>query len=73
MEREYDGYLFNKVVSDDGSFQYSEFLPDLKMTSRVILADGELEFSCRRFKLLLFKNEENFKRKIRIHPLHLLD
>ena len=73
MEREYDGYLFNKVVSDDGSFQYSVFLPDLKMTSRVILADGELEFSCRRFKLFLFKNEENFKRKIRIHPLHLLD
>ena len=72
MGREYDGYLFNKTVSDDGSFQYSVFLPELKMTSRIIIADGELEFSSRRFKLFLFKNEENFKRKIRIHPLHLL-
>jgi exoribonuclease R len=71
MEREYDGYLFNKTVSDEGSFQYSVFLPELKMTSRIIIADGELEFSSRRFKLFLFKNEENFKRKIRIHPLHL--
>jgi hypothetical protein len=69
MGREYDGYLFNKVVSDDGSFQYSVFLPELKMTSRIIISDGELEFSSRRFKLFLFKNEENFKRKIRIHPL----
>ena len=70
MEREYDGYLFNKVaIEEDGSFQYSVFLPHLKMTSRVIVADGELEFSSRRFKLFLFKNEENFKHKIRIHPL----
>ena len=70
MEREYDGYLFNKVaIEEDGSFQYSVFLPALKMTSRVIIADGELEFSSRRFKLFLFQNEDNFKRKIRIHPL----
>lgn len=70
MEREYDGYLFNKVaIEEDGSFQYAVFLPELKMTSRVIIADGELEFSSRRFKLFLFKNEDNFKRKIRIHPL----
>jgi len=69
MGREYDGYLFNKTLSDDGSIQYSVFLPELKMTCRIIIADGELEFSSRRFKLFLFKNEENFKRKIRIHPL----
>jgi len=67
MQREYDGYLFNKVALADGLFQYAVFLPDLKMTSRVIMPDGEAEFSCRRFKLFLFQNEENFKRKIRIN------
>ena len=67
MRREYDGYLFNKVALDDGLFQYAVFLPDLKMTSRVIMSDGDAEFSCRRFKLVLFQNEENFKRKIRIN------
>ena len=72
LQNEYDGYLFNKVGLDDGSFQYSVFLPALKMTSRVIIADSDSEFSSRRFKPFLFKNEENFKRKIRIHPLHLL-
>jgi exoribonuclease R len=72
LQNEYDGYLFNKVGLDDGSFQYSVFLPALKMTSRVIIADSDAEFSSRRFKPFLFKNEENFKRKIRIHPLHLL-
>jgi exoribonuclease R len=72
LQNEYDGYLFNKVGLDDGSFQYSVFLPTLKMTSRVIIADSDAEFSSRRFKPFLFKNEENFKRKIRIHPLHLL-
>jgi len=72
LQKEYDGYLFNKVALDNGSFQYAVFLPGLKMTARVIIEDGGAEFSSRRFKPFLFKNEDNFKRKIRIHPLHLL-
>ena len=69
LQNEYDGYLFNKVALDNGSFQYAVFLPALKMTSRVFVPDGDLEFSSRRFKPFLFKNEDNFKRKIRLHPL----
>jgi exoribonuclease R len=70
LQKEYYGYLFNKVALDeDGSFQYAVFLPDLKMTARVIIENGDAEFSSRWFKLFLFQNEDNFKRKIRIHPL----
>ena len=69
LQNEYDGYLFNKVALDNGSFQYAVFLPALKMTSRVFIPDGDLEFSSMRFKPFLFKNEDNFKRKIRLHPL----
>ena len=70
LQNEYDGYLFNKIaVEDNGLFQYAVFLPKLKMTSRVFIADGDAEFKTLRFKPFLFKNEENFKRKIRIHTL----
>ncbi len=71
LQKEYDGYLFNKVALDTGSFQYAVFLPELKMTSRVIIDDCDLEFKTMRFKPFLFKNEENFKRKIRLNPIHL--
>ena len=72
LQNEYDGYLFNKVALDNGSFQYAVFLPVLKMTSRVFIPDGDLEFKPMRFKPFLFKNEDNFKRKIRLHPIHLI-
>jgi hypothetical protein len=70
LQKEYDGYLFNKIaVEDNGLFQYAVFIPELKMTSHVFIADGDAEFKSLRFKPFLFKNEENFKRKIRINPL----
>ena len=66
MEKEYEGYLFDKITRNDGLFQYIVFLPELKLSSRITLRDDFTNFDCKKFKLYLFDNEEKFKKKIRL-------
>jgi len=67
MLKEYDGYLFDKLNRNDGLFQYIVFLPELKLSSRVTMRENYENFSCKKFKLYLFNDEEKFKRKIRLN------
>jgi exoribonuclease R len=69
MDKEYDGYIFDKINRNDGLFQYVVFLPELKLSSRITLRDNFDNFECKKFKLYLFNNEEKFKRKIRLSLL----
>ena len=66
MEKEYDGYLFDKINRNDGLYQFVVFLPELKLSSRITMRDNFDNFECKKFKLYLFNNEEKFKRKIRL-------
>jgi hypothetical protein len=66
MDKEYDGYLFDKINRNDGLYQFVVFLPALKLSSRITMRDNFDNFECKKFKLYLFNNEENFKRKIRL-------
>ena len=69
MEKDYDGYLFNKIYKNDGLYQYIVFLPDLKLSSKINLREDFENFINKKFKLYLFNNEEKFKKKIRLHIL----
>jgi exoribonuclease R len=69
MDTEYDGYMFDKIVRDDSLFQYIVFLPELKLSSRITLREDIENFKMKKFKLYLFNDEENFKKKIRLHIL----
>jgi exoribonuclease R len=69
MEKEYDGYMFDKLYRNDGLYQYVVFLPDLKLSSRLTLRDDFNNFTQKKFKLFIFNDEEKFKRKIRLHLL----
>ena len=69
MEKEYDGYLFDKIYRNDGLYQYIVFLPELKLSSRITLRENYENYDCKKVKLYLFNNEEKFKKKIRIHLL----
>jgi exoribonuclease R len=66
MEKEYDGYVFDKINRNDGLYQYIVFLPELKLSSRITLRDNFDNFENKKFKLYLFNDEESFKRKIRL-------
>jgi len=69
MEKEYDGYMFDKILRNDKLFQYIVFLPELKLSSRITLREDIQNFDMKKFKLFLFNNEEKFKKKIRLHML----
>jgi len=69
LEKEYDGYLFDKIVRNDGLYQFVIYLPELKMTSRITMRDNFDNFECKKFKIYIFNDEEQFKRKIRLHLL----
>jgi exoribonuclease R len=69
LNKDYDGYIFDKIVRHDGLYQYIVFLPDLKMNSRITIRDNMENFDIRKFKLYLFNNEEKFKKKIRLQLL----
>jgi exoribonuclease R len=67
MEREYDGYLFDKLERNDGLYQFMVFLPELKLSSRITSRDNFQNYENKKFRLYLFQDEESFKKKIRLH------
>ncbi len=67
MEKEYNGYMFDKIIRNDGLFQFIVYLPELKLSSRITIREDFENFTSHKFKLYLFNNEDKFKRKIRLH------
>lgn len=72
MEKEYEGYIFDKVSKNDGLIQYIVFIPELKMSSRITIKDDLVNYTTRQFRLYLFQDEENFKRKIRLQIVNFV-
>jgi len=66
LDKLYDGYCFDKLVRNDGLYQFIVFLPELKLTSRITMRDNLNNFDKRQYKLYLFNNEQKFKKKIRL-------
>jgi len=66
MGRMYEGYAFDKIIRNDGLYQFVVFLPELKLTSRVVLRDNLENYEKSNYKLYLFHDEEKFKKKIRL-------
>ena len=65
--KEYDGYLFDKIVRSDGLFQYIVYIPELKTASRVTYHHNIDEYSKQTFKVFVFNDEDSLKKKIRLH------
>lgn len=66
LDKIYDGYCFDKLVRNDGLYQYIVFLPELKLSSRITVRDNLNNYEKKQYKLYIFKDEEKFKRKIRL-------
>ena len=69
IDKEYDGYLFDKINRNDGLYQYVVFISELKLSSRITIRENIDNYTCKKIKLFLFNDEERFKRKIRLHIL----
>ena len=66
LEKIYDGYCFDKIIRNDGLFQYIVFLPELRLASRITVRDDLENYGKGKYKLFLFSDEERFKKKIRL-------
>ena len=66
MCKTYEGYTFDKIIRNDGLFQFVVFLPELRLTSRLVLRENLNNFEKSYYKLFLFHDEEKFKKKIRL-------
>jgi exoribonuclease R len=61
----YDGYFFNKTCYNN-IFQYTVYLPELKLTSYLKTTEEFAEYEKKQIKLFLFNNKDKFKQKIRL-------
>jgi len=62
----YDGVAFDKLERSDGLKQYTIYIPELKMVTRLTTRDCVINYSMHKFQLYLFNDEERFKKKIRL-------
>ena len=69
MEKEYEGYVFDKIKRNDGLYQYVVYLPDLKLVSRLKERDELANYECCKFTLYVFNDEDRLKKKIRIQKI----
>ena len=69
LNKQYDGYVFDKISRHDGLYQYIVYLPELKMNSRITIREDIENYDRKKFKLFLFSNEQRFKKKIRLQLL----
>ena len=66
LKNTYEGYLFDEVVRSDKLFQYMVYIPEIKFISKI---NSHVKMTCHSkhsFKILIFTNEDNFKKKIKI-------
>jgi exoribonuclease R len=71
LDKTYDGYCFDKLVRNDGLFQYMVFLPEVRLSSRITMRDDLANYEKKQYKMYLFNNEQKFKRKIRLQLVDL--
>lgn len=69
MELIYEGYMFDKITRNDGLYQYIVYLPELKLTSNITLRTNYENYYKCNYKLYLFNDEDNLKKKIKIQML----
>jgi exoribonuclease R len=69
LDKIYEGYCFDKIVRNDGLYQFIVFLPELKLVSKITIRKNLNNYDKCNYKLYLFNNEVKFKKKIRLQLL----
>ena len=62
----HNGYLFDKVQSSGGLYQYNVFLQDIRLVTRISILENYENYSQHTFKLFIFLDESKCKKKIRL-------
>ena len=62
----FTGYVFDKLMRSDNKFKYNVFLPELKMNTSITIQEDLNEYSEQQFKVYIFQNEGELKKKIKL-------
>lgn len=71
LDKDFKGYLFDRLERSDGMYQYVVYLYDLKIVSRINLNIKIENYTNCIFKLYIFNNESRFKKKIRLKFMNI--
>jgi len=66
LEKIYTGFIFDKIIRNDGLYQYMVYLPELNMSNRFTSRHNKENLTNQTFKLFTFIDEINLKNKIRL-------
>jgi exoribonuclease R len=66
LEKEYNGFIFDKIKRNDGLFQYMVYLKELNMTNRITTRHDFNNYSYQEFKIYIFHDQERLKHKVRL-------
>lgn len=66
MDKNYQGYCLDAKVRDTKTYEYTIYLPELKLYSRVFTCETLTLYEKYKFCMFVFHNEEKFKKKIRL-------
>jgi exoribonuclease R len=69
MNSEYEGVLFDKTVKGD-KFKYMVYLKDIKLLTSYTSDENLENYTYRNFKIYLFENEDQSRKKIRLQLQH---
>ena len=66
LSKVFKGYIFDKIIRDDGLYQYSVYIKDMNIVSKIIVNKCYENYSEYNFKLYMFLGENEIKKKIRL-------
>lgn len=66
MNTFHNGIIFNKVIKENGFIEYMVYLESLKMLGRIKTTKHYHNYTNHMFKIFLFKDEYNARKKIRL-------
>lgn len=63
----FDGYIFDKIIRNDGLYQFMVYIHKINIVSRITLRKDLVEFCKYNFKVFMFQDEDSFKKKVRLY------
>lgn len=66
-DKKHEGYVFDKIIRNDGLYQYVVYLVELKTVFRITLRYELEDYNKYSFKIFIFNDEDSLKKKLRLH------
>ena len=66
LEEIFEGFIFDRIVRNDGLYQYMVYLPKIKLVNRVTTRHEREDNTMEKFKMYVFMDESRLKHKLRL-------